>query len=265
MTHTTEGDIMHGLILSLGRSEYAVAELKQLTAAFGISESSLRTWLSRQLKRGFLTVRREGRASFYALADKARRISANVSQSFGANDWSDWDGTWWGFVFSVPENRRADRHRVRTKLSAYRFAPWYGGFWIRPRHPREPIAERFGDDPSGRTGRLLAFTSVVELGGDEVRRLWNVPEVQAESRSALEVIAAERSRVAALSPEEAHVRRIEVGNAVVPVIFKDPLLPPRYLPEGWAGDRLKAEFAAWDHAVAERARPFWRAVFGVGA
>lgn len=256
-----ESDIINGLILSLGRREYSVGELKALCVPFGITDSSIRTWLSRRVRQGFLMVRREGKKSFYGLSGKGRRISSNISMSFHTPDWSGWDGSWWGFLFSIPESRKKERHRIRTRLTAYRFVPWYGGFWIRPKHEAEEIDRHFSPEQEGGNGRLIVFRPRQKLTAEEVSRLWRVPQIQEEYLHGLQMLADELTKLSRYSPEEAHVKRIEVGNRSVPLIYQDPLLPPRYLPDEWAGDRLKAAFFRWDEAVRGKAAAFWQEIF----
>lgn len=261
VTNIKESDIINGLILSLGRKEYTVGELKALCEPFSITDSSIRTWLSRRVQQGFLSVRKENRTSLYGLSGKGHRISSNIALSFRTPDWSGWDGSWRGFLFSIPESRKKERHRIRTKLSAYRFAPWYGGFWIRPNHPAEKIEQAFSPEQEGGTGRLITFLPQQEISAEEVHRLWKVPKIQEQYLKGMETIKDELANLSQYSPEEAHVKRIEIGNRAVPLIYQDPLLPPRYLPDEWAGNRFKAAFFKWDDVIREKAEPFWKKIF----
>jgi phenylacetic acid degradation operon negative regulatory protein len=261
VTNMKESDIINGLILSLGREEYTVGELKALCAPFGITDSSIRTWLSRRVQQGFLSVRREGRTTFYGLSGKGHRISANISLSFQTPDWTGWDGSWRGFLFGIPEKRKKERHRIHTKLSAYRFVPWYGGFWIRPSHPAEKIEQPFSPEQNGGIGRLITFLPQQEISAGEVRQLWRVPKIQEQYRKGLQMLNDELASLSQYSPEEAHVKRIEIGNQSVPLIYQDPLLPPCYLPREWAGDQFKASFFQWDEAIRDKAATFWKIIF----
>ena len=90
-------------------------------------------------KNTFYKVRKEGRRAYYSLSQKGKKISANVVFSFQVLDWTGWDNSWWGLAFSVPEQEKPLRHKIRTKLTAYRFAPLYNGFWVRPKHPRDSV------------------------------------------------------------------------------------------------------------------------------
>ncbi|MEW5817154.1 MAG: hypothetical protein AB1798_17385 [Spirochaetota bacterium] len=65
-----EGDLVIGLMAAFGKDEYSVEQLLCLTAPFGVSALSVRTNLSRLLKREVLVSRREGRAAFYSFGNK---------------------------------------------------------------------------------------------------------------------------------------------------------------------------------------------------
>ena len=79
-----DSEVIHAVILSLGRSSYSAKELTGLCRPFGVSESSVRTWLSRQLAAGYLERTGEGATAGYGLSGKGRRVSRNVSVSFTA-------------------------------------------------------------------------------------------------------------------------------------------------------------------------------------
>ena len=256
-----ESDILNGLFLSLGRAPYSAKELVSLAAPFSITEGSVRTWLSRQLKTGFLEKNKEGAQTRYGLSDKGKRISSNVSLSFSSPDWSDWDGRFWGFVFSVPEGKRQQRHRLKTKLSSYRFASWYGGFWIRPASPDEGITDAFTNEGNG---NLITFLPEKKFTKEDAQRLWDIGTLNGLYIEATGMLRRETERLSAYSPAEAHVKRIETGNVIVPLLFKDPLLPNEYLPEKWAGEQVRALFGDWDRLVRTHAKPFWEHIFNNG-
>ncbi|MBN2510289.1 MAG: hypothetical protein JXB03_08435 [Spirochaetales bacterium] len=254
-------DVLNGLILSLGRKDYSAKELAALAAPFSIAESRIRTWLSRQTAKGFLRRTKGPRGVRYGLSPKGARISANISLSFIQPDWSLWDGRWWGFVFSVPENRKELRHRLRTKLASYRFASWYGGFWIRPRNTTEGVSENFSAESCG---HLLAFTPEKKISIDEAQNLWDIGTLNRRFAQACTQISRLMDELESYDPVEAHIKRIETGSRIVPLLFEDPLLPPEFLPVPWEGAGLRKLFSQWDKAVRLRARDFWQEIIVSG-
>lgn len=59
--------------------------------------------------------------------------------------------------------------------------------------------------------------------------------------------------------EQALVEKMVVGDEIVNILFKDPLLPEVFLPEEWKGKELRQGFIEWDNEVTNISRPyFWR-------
>ena len=251
-----DSEVIDGLILSLGKKEYSFGDLKYLTEPFGISETSLRTHMSRMIRKGFYAGRKEGKSAFYSLSEKGNKISGNISNSFNTPDWIGWDGSWLGVVFSVPETEKPLRHRIRVKLEAYRFAPWYGGFWIRPYHPKEKISF---ETTAG--CRIIHFTNLTEITAEEADRLWKLEAVGKKMETGIEIISREITEGKVLPSGEALVKRIDTGNRIVSFLFSDPLLPPALLPPGWPGDELRKLFKKWDRIILEQSKPYWEKIF----
>jgi DNA-binding transcriptional regulator PaaX len=52
-----------------------------------------------------------------------------------------------------------------------------------------------------------------------------------------------------------------VGNKVVKQLFKDPLLPDKFLPINWYGEKLRVKFKKWDNETTENSKPYWKKIF----
>lgn len=63
------------------------------------------------------------------------------------------------------------------------------------------------------------------------------------------------------NPKESLIGKMEIGNLVVPILFKDPLLPDRFLPKDWHGDKLRQQFREWDRMATEKSKPYWEKIF----
>lgn len=97
----------------------------------GISEEAVRSTLSRMVKRGLLTRRRQGRQVYVGLTERA----TDVLDDGQARIWKgavnrDWDGTWTVVSFSLPDQRRQERHALRSRLVWEGFGPLHSGQWI---------------------------------------------------------------------------------------------------------------------------------------
>src|SRR6266508_313964 len=116
-----------------GRTEYLPsAALVGLASEFGVTPAAARAALSRLRRRGLLASSKTGRRTYYGLTQRARLVLAEGRDrimAFGTRS-EPWDGRWTVAAFSVPEQQRALRHALRTRLRWLGFAPLYDGMWV---------------------------------------------------------------------------------------------------------------------------------------
>jgi len=244
-------DIIFGVMASTNINEYSIHELKQLCSIFNISESQLRTNLSRMRAGGLLEAKRKGKRAYYSFAGRGISLKENVAAGFGSLDWSDWDQKWWGVSFSVPELEKPERHRIRIKLAAYRFVSLNPGFWVRPLNRAEKLEQSLESVFSNKHCCVINFDFHNGISREEVAKLWNLDDVNKDFLRGLEMIKESRKAVPGFSPEEAFREKIITGEKIVSILFKDPLLPEIYLPLNWAAKKLKKEFVFWNREISE--------------
>ncbi|WP_225848654.1 PaaX family transcriptional regulator C-terminal domain-containing protein [Streptomyces sp. HPF1205] len=215
-----------------------------LLAEFGISETSARATANRLVKRGVLAAEKSGRQSYLRLSDIGREDSRQKNASimrFGAGV-EDWDGMWTVAAFSVPEQERHLRHRVRSYLRWLGFAPLFDGLWVSAHARPEtltPILQTAGVDN-------LTVLRASEAGGDSPLRAWDLDGLAASYRRFLtdqrESLA--RMRAGTITLSGALVGRTKVFDAwrVFPGI--DPGLPDRLLPADWPRAQAREVFTA---------------------
>ena len=139
---TSEGPRARQMLVTL-MADYWLAEgalapsgvLVELLEDFGVSEPGTRTLLSRLSKAGRLDAVREGRRTFYRLSDEARARLAGGLRQIAEFDQiaSRGPDQWTCVAFSLPEERRGDRQKLRQGLSWMGFAPLFDGVWVSPR------------------------------------------------------------------------------------------------------------------------------------
>lgn len=115
--------------------------LVTLLSNFDFSADSGRIALSRLGRRGLLTRTKSGRLAYYALTARARRVLEEGTRrifSFGTDD--EWDGTWTMLSYSVPEDSRAERERLRARLTFLGFGSVHDGQWFAPRNREDELA-----------------------------------------------------------------------------------------------------------------------------
>ncbi len=256
-----DSDLIFGLMASINKSEYSVSDLKWLTKPFNISESSLRTTLSRITSKGTVESHKKGRNAFYKFSSKGKRISSNVSFSFKEPDWNNWDRSWMGVLFSVPVIDNSLRYHIRKKLTVYRFAPLYPGVWIRPHNKNEELENNLKDIITNRHCITVRFQSLSDISRKEVIRLWKLNDVNKSLGLGLKILDDKNRNLVSLSPENAFVDQMLTGGKIVNLLFKDPLLPWEFLPENWNGKQLRDKFSKWIKAVADISKPYWGEIF----
>jgi phenylacetic acid degradation operon negative regulatory protein len=125
-----------------GRSEsLPSAALVDLLAEFDVNPSGARAALSRLSTRGLLFGHKEGRNTYYHVADGFRQVLpyGPVHARAFAKPRQDWDGVWTLVAFTVPEGQRRVRPMLRSRLQSLGFAPLYDGLWVSPHPPGKEL------------------------------------------------------------------------------------------------------------------------------
>jgi len=132
--------IMGDLVRHEG-GEIWVGSLTRLMAEFAISESAVRQALSRMARQGWLTARKVGNRSYYAMTARGAERVAKVSPRIYRAPEEFWDGRWRLVAYSVPERIRENRDRFRKDLIVAGFAPLGPALWLSPRDALDAARE----------------------------------------------------------------------------------------------------------------------------
>jgi phenylacetic acid degradation operon negative regulatory protein len=96
----------------------------------GVSGHAARSTLTRMADRGLLARHRLGREAYFALTDHGSSVLAEGQAAARQSPDRNWDGTWTVVSFSLPEDQRALRHQIRSRLVWSGFGLLQGGMWI---------------------------------------------------------------------------------------------------------------------------------------
>ena len=253
-------DLIYGLMAAFKKIEYSFNDLLYLSAPLGISETSLRTILSRMHKKKLLIIRKQGKSGYYSFSQKGKKIRDNVAKGFSDMDWQDWNKMFWGIFFTFPENKKQERYKIRRKISAYRFVSLYPGFWIRPYHPDENMEIMINTVQNNKYCRFIKFQNFIDFSKQEISRLWDLEKKNQAFKSALTIIKDKKAKIHSLSPECALKDRFLTGSQIVKILGQDPLLPDIYLPEDWKAGELKKAFLEMDRLYTNQSRSYWQAI-----
>lgn len=220
-----------------------VGSLIALLRPFDVTEGSVRTVLSRMARKGWLDTRKDGRHSSYFLTRRGRKLLEEGEQRILHPRWgTTWDGRWYLVTYSIPENIRKLRDRLRVRLSWLGFGSLGNGMWISP-HDAAPEIRELSKDMD-LEGHLLGFrTSEVDGVSDEelVSRCWDLPALAAEYRAFLERwrprlrASGETQAKSGRGEETRFVQRFNLMHEFRSFPLRDPYLPEELLPEGWPG------------------------------
>ena len=256
-----DNKLIFGLMAAFRKKEYSFSDLSYLCNPFNVTESSLRTNLSRISQKGLIITKKEGKNGYYSLTEKGNIIINNFAKGFNKLDWSKWDKSFWGIIFSIPESKKEERHKIRKKLKYYRFAPLYPGFWIRPYNPIEKIDIFLKNIFKNENCKIIKFLNYKDFKKNEINKLWNLNNINNGFIKGLNIINKKKETITNISPEDALKERMYTGEIIIKQLFKDPLIPDNLLPEDWKGDELKKEFKLWDKITTEKSKPYWKKIF----
>ena len=246
-----------------------VGTLIRIFAEFGLSEQAIRSALSRMSQKGWLKVKRVGNRSYYSLTTKGERLLSEGAKIIYYGRQEQWDGKWHLLTYSIPENKRDIRHRLRKELSWLGYGMLSNATWMCPHDTRgevESLVQRLGVEKHVEifTASHQGFSDPAAL----VKRCWELDSINkqydafiAQYRPRLDV---HRRRLAAgenIDAGECFVERFMLIHEYRKFPFVDPELPTELLPEGWLGGAAAAIFREYHQLLANKANDFFDSVF----
>lgn len=254
------------LVLGMARSDGTIhgSELYPVAEACGLSPEAVRSCLRRLVSDDLfdragqgrdivLRATKAGRNALDAYIERTRLAYVQDAQGRG------WDRRWRVIAFTIGENRRDDRTRLRDHLMMLGGAAVQSGVYVSPHdwfHLIEPQIERLG-----LTDHVTMATTedLVVAGSRNPReiaaRLWPIDDLAARYEKFLaeygnlpDTLQSLRGRAERI-PEPEYL----AGALAMVVAFRecfdvDPLLPPELLPRPWPGRRAR-EVVADSHRL----------------
>lgn len=211
---TIYGDVVEprGGVLWMG-------SLIAICAEAGLSESLVRTAVSRLVSAGQLDGARSGRRSYYRLTEAARGDFAAASDVIFAAPGQGPRGWIWVEDPAEPE-----------AMAGHGMAEVAPGLWLGPDHGQDMAARAIMRSPVG-TGDWSALAM----------RLWPLAEQAAAYRSVIRACAA--GDPVPDDPARALIARLRLVHLFRLAVLRDPGLPPEALPDDWPAEAARRAFA----------------------
>jgi phenylacetic acid degradation operon negative regulatory protein len=193
---------------------------------------------------GWLSAIRDGRLSIYQLTNKGKNLLDEGRQRLFGPRPGEWDGRWNLVTYSLPQEMRALRHQLRTRLSWLGFGMLEPGTMIAAHSHQEEVLNIFRELDVDRYVHF--FTSAaLELPepDDIVKRCWNLDSLndryqQFIARHKKDYLRFQRifEEQGELSSDESFVHRFWATYEYSAFPRQDPNLPPSLLPNTWRGE-----------------------------
>jgi phenylacetic acid degradation operon negative regulatory protein len=233
-----------------------VAALVRLLSELGYEPASVRTSISRLKKKGALVSKKIGGANGYALSsDLEPHMLAGDERIFSPRTASIGD-PWLLASFSVPENERQNRHKIRSGLARMGFGTVAPGLCIAPARLRTEALEYMRQHD---VAEYVEFFVAEPAGPGDLRRKvaqwWNLKELESEYRAFMVAFKREADHWSSSSRSGPETER-EAFRLYVPMVtqwrrlpFLDPGLPAELLPSGWTGIAARRVFSNLNRAL----------------
>jgi phenylacetic acid degradation operon negative regulatory protein len=203
--------------------------------ALGYTQQAARQAVARSTRDGWLVTERRGRRARMTLGHQTASLLSTGAEriySFG-RPWA-WDGRWLLVVLRVPEESRAVRHQLRSRLAWTGLGSLGGGVWLTPHVEREnELSAAINDEPAAGARSFIARSGSIGDPAQLVAEAWDLDRVREQYLAFIE----DFTRVRAATPEACFRQQTLLVHAWRKFPFLDPDLPAALLPARWPRER----------------------------
>jgi phenylacetic acid degradation operon negative regulatory protein len=250
-------DLFGGHLRYLG-GEARSQVLTELLDVFGVPEPTTRVALARMRKEGWFSTRRDGRQTIYTLTDQSWRLLDEGRTRIFRDVPGIWDGEWRMVIYTVPEETRVERERLRRTLAWHGFGPLTAATWVSPHARLDEVSAALGENPAIRLDLLTCRSRGRAHDRDMASRCWDLDGLGRDYAALISTY----DQLPCLSELTRHPGRdalrlqVELVSAYRGFPFRDPDLPDVLLPEDWLGREAHRRFVTAHEALNDPARTF---------
>jgi len=251
-------------------AEIGIGSLIKLLSNLGLSQQAVRSAVSRMCRAGLLKVRRVGRKSYYSLTEEGHSLLTKGAQRIFERKNAHWERTWNIVTYSIPEQRRQARDRLRLELTWMGYGSLSEATWISPYDLTKEVEDlvdrlQVKDYVQIFQARSQGFTDpkkIVSLGWDLSRIHEKYASFIEKYQPKLEDHLRRLRASAPIEPSECFVERFSLIHEYRKLPFFDPDLPTELLPENWLRPKAAALFREYRDLLADKANKYFDSVFG---
>jgi phenylacetic acid degradation operon negative regulatory protein len=184
-------------------------------------------------------------------------LTDGTERIYGFGQSPTWDGRWLLVILRVPEQRRAVRHQLRSKLAWAGLGSLGGGVWLTPHVDREAeLTAAIGDEPHAEARSFVAELGTMSDLDALIAEAWDLDGVRDQYVAFIEDFARQRPTI----PDACFRQQTLLVHAWRRFPFLDPDLPASVLPADWPRDRAHTLFAEQHARWAQSAREYFEAL-----
>ncbi len=211
-------------------------------ARLDITERNARQAAARLSDQGLIASERVGRSARWTLTEEGRRLLEEGSDRIDrfAIEPLAWSHRWLVVLASVPEDERAKRHQLRSRLGFAGFGFLGPGVAVSPHIDREANANAILRelDLDGTAIVFIGETGSLVPDAEIMRRAWDLAELAERYR----MFTQDAERSAPASDGDSFAAVIELVHEWRRFPFDDPEIPDELLPGDWPGTSAKELF-----------------------
>lgn len=235
-----------------------------LMGLLGVSERAVRSTLSRMRRKGWITPKRYGRRSQYAVTSRGLSLLNAGQRRIFEPFFSTWDDRWQLVVYSLPENKREKRHALRKQLTWLGFGRLAPGIWISPHDRRVELISLLDELEVNQYVDLFSRIKLeTSSARDMVSRCWDLDDLESQYQDFIARYTPEYNECLArtsnkhsISPQECFIRRFWLTHEFQFTPMKDPNLPTTLLPKNWIGFTARKLFDDYHQLLGRGAEQF---------
>lgn len=236
----------------------SLATLSDILAPFELSDSLVRTTLSRLTSDGWFERRKVGRRSVYALSRSGSQRVEEATRRIYASESPGWAGEW--TVVVLPDDGTPAREQLKRDLSWIGFGTLGGSVMLHAAADEEALqsvlSEHAALDALVIRGR--AETSTPTTLRRVTAKGWNFDQLRHGYLDFIRCFepTCDAVRASAPSPRDALTLRLAAVHEYRRVMLHDPLLPQELLSSDWVGKHAHRLCAAIYRSVLEPSEYF---------